>query len=822
MCCQRSGSLQKSFRTADRVRHNQLPPYLLLLMSFRTPSAVVELLEARIAPASVISYMDLDGDEVTVKSSHGDLNGRTTFFVGEGGGKQLQELNLTDDSFSGAKITFSVKRGAQGDGLANVGFINAADNDLAKVVVKGDLGRIVVGDSNNGTPAIKSLVVRSMGAIGISTQTSDVEPTPPPSPEVKTLLDQLIGTGGLVPGLLEQVGDAVHQVLGDDALLHDLSSDVVRSLHSLGANLDALNLIHDGTTEETGSGAYTSLLGNILEHVSDLSILPNTVGALPGLLDAVKTDLTTVVSSLKLPLLGQLDLGNLVGKSLSNLLNLNLDLGTTVNAVGDTLSDVLGGIFGGLFGGQTGGSGGSTGNGSTSSNTVSVGALLQTLGLEVNTLINLDAAEVPALLTDLLGQVKLDLSELTPSSGHLSSGLVNTLSDLQCNLSALLICAKTHDGLMTDVVKTVSEKVCTLLETLLGGGGRSESSEIQASVHSIFRGDVKSFKVKTDVRDVFLNIQGNLTKGVIKGSLIGDDVINGGSVLVTGNVGKLNISKNLIGGDFANTGSITVNGKTGTLALGGSVVGDDGHGSGSMTFDGDVKNLRVRGSIVGGDGIGSASVMNMNGDIRNMLVGGTIVVGDGADSGSIRISDAVKNLKVKGSIVGDSDHRASISIAGLESVVNNANVAIGKMTVGGTVRFADILAGYDARLNDVNGDAQIGKVAVKLDWVASNLSAGIAPQSGEIKDFGEVTNRVIAGHRSDIVSKISSIVIKGSVFGTHGGDDNYGFVAEQIGTVKIASHKVALSSGGWNDVHDLSESTHDVCIREANATSNND
>src|SRR5207248_3043852 len=97
----------------------------------------IEPLEPRIAPASLLHYTDIDGDQVTISSSAGDLTGHATVVGG-----QLQLLNLSDPSFNHASITFTVLKAGAGDGLAAVGYINGGSNDLGNVVVQGDLGAL--------------------------------------------------------------------------------------------------------------------------------------------------------------------------------------------------------------------------------------------------------------------------------------------------------------------------------------------------------------------------------------------------------------------------------------------------------------------------------------------------------------------------------------------------------------------------------------------------------------------------------------------------------------------------------------------------------
>jgi hypothetical protein len=111
------------------------------------------------------TFTDADGDKVTVKVSKGDLSAANFIFAPDG---TLQEINLNGDSrFSGANITITAKAVGNGDGVVNVGFLNAANLDLGKVKISGNLGLIIAGDGDAKKGAIKSLTVGSLGTTDI-------------------------------------------------------------------------------------------------------------------------------------------------------------------------------------------------------------------------------------------------------------------------------------------------------------------------------------------------------------------------------------------------------------------------------------------------------------------------------------------------------------------------------------------------------------------------------------------------------------------------------------------------------------------------------
>jgi hypothetical protein len=155
-----------------------------------------EPLEPRLALATLLNptmlqFADVDGDRVVVSFTHGMLSIDNFTFTPAGAGEQLQTIDigvdppeapppadapqaLADGGLAGADLTVAVtKRGRHGDGLVNVGFIDATGIDLGKIRVRGDLGRIIVGDSDGSTEALEQLDVNSLGRAGLATQEPD-------------------------------------------------------------------------------------------------------------------------------------------------------------------------------------------------------------------------------------------------------------------------------------------------------------------------------------------------------------------------------------------------------------------------------------------------------------------------------------------------------------------------------------------------------------------------------------------------------------------------------------------------------------------------
>src|SRR5450432_659378 len=127
---------------------------------------IVECLESRITPASVVHFTDANGDHVTFTSSLGNLDGRISFGPAADGVHLVYNADLSDLSFIGTSFSATVAKAGGGDGQLIVGHINAPGIDLGKVSVAGDLGDIDTGSNSATVAAIKSLTVGSMGRFG--------------------------------------------------------------------------------------------------------------------------------------------------------------------------------------------------------------------------------------------------------------------------------------------------------------------------------------------------------------------------------------------------------------------------------------------------------------------------------------------------------------------------------------------------------------------------------------------------------------------------------------------------------------------------------
>jgi hypothetical protein len=200
---------------------------------------------------------------------------------------------------------------------------------------------------------------------------------------------------------------------------------------------------------------------------------------------------------------------------------------------------------------------------------------------------------------------------------------------------------------------------------------------------------------------------------------------------------------------------------------------------------------------------GTLKTLKLTGDMQNSKLSSSGSIGSinikGNVSGSSILADGtIGTIKINGHLGSSETGSSTISARGiLDPATAAKGLAIGKVSIGGSVDYVQILAGYDRTGAAVNADASIGRVTVAQNWIASSLVAGATVGSDGF--FGSNGGELINGGNA-IVARIASVVIAGSVNGTQQVGDHFGFVAEEIGAFKAGGSKPALSFGPGNDL----------------------
>ena len=378
-----------------------------------------------------------------------------------------------------------------------------------------------------------------------------------------------------------------------------------------------------------------------------------------------------------------------------------------------------------------------------------------------------------------------------------------------------------------------------------------------------------------------ISCNGDMGNVVIRGDVIGGPRTSSGSLFANGDMGNVRIGGDLRGGDGGNSGNIQVQGtRLGDVSVAGSVVGGGNTISGHIGSFGSIGRITLGGDLIGGTGDLSGRIFAFTG-ITSITIGGDLIGGPADNSGEIRCSaqigpitiggdlrggdfagaaardktgsieggrlvsvlikgslhaghntgggtltssgaihadDDIGKLTVRGDIVGNATHAVTITARGRAVPAAATDVAIATIDVVGRIEFANIFAGYDEDLTPLNADAQIGKVTVGRDWIASNLIAGVVRGGDGL--FGTGDDEKISGAGTTDtarVSKIAGIIIRGSALGTPDGADHFGFVAQHVAALRVGAATFPLVAGPFTDLPPVDFAvgvTGDLRVRE--------
>jgi hypothetical protein len=312
-------------------------------------------------------------------------------------------------------------------------------------------------------------------------------------------------------------------------------------------------------------------------------------------------------------------------------------------------------------------------------------------------------------------------------------------------------------------------------------------------------------------------VAGNGTLGrlTVRGSVIGGSGSEyTGAIFATGKIGTLTIAGDVIGGSGAQSGYIYAGDVVSRLAVTGSIHGGSNNHTGEILTNQVLKSLYVGGQLVGGSNQGlplteSGYIQALQ--LTSAVVGGVVSgTDDGSgltNSGAIRAYDNILSLTVRRDITGNSTNPVFISGYG-QPVQTKTDIAIGTLSVGGSVHYTEILAGFDVdptldrRGLVSNGDAQIGRVLIKGNFIASSIVAGVKTTDNF---FGNADDASVPGVSGTIFSKIGSVVIGGQAYGTTDPADlnTYGITAQLLGSIRIGGALLPLTAGASNDTFAL-------------------
>lgn len=819
----------------------------------------LEPLEGRIAPAALLNpttliYKDFDGDIVTVKFSKtlfnsgpandplaaanqvfkfdtGDVSAGP-FDAATAPAQQLQLLDLVTNTSirslaGGTGLTITAEQSGTGDGFADLGYLKAATTTsgilLGAVSIEGDLGQFDAGSSAAKT-AVASLKVQSLGAKGLTTQAgtgASLESNFTGALGSLTVLGDVKDASVVVVNSSVAFGSIGKLTIGGSLIgtaTEAEASDFTGSIRAAGT----IGAVKIGTTAAqgiVGGGGEFSGAINAQNGIASVSISGSITGGAGTNSGSIVTAGALGATSIKGDLLGG---GGFTSGLIEGFSVASVTIGGDVLAGSGGGSALIGSVstMGAVkIGGDLGeglvtagpGSGGINVGGKITSVTIE-GALRG--GADVLTGFISSGGDLGALkLGSIIGGDGRSAGSVF-AGGKIAS--ITVLGDVLGGggLNAGSIFAG-FDGAVAGDIGAIK------IGGKLVGGTEDSSGTISATgkIASVTIGPAKA------VDQVLLKGGG----GDFSGTILGRGV---GTVKIMGHVegGDGNFSGALVSRDLLNPAGDRA-GDLGAVTIAGDLRGGTGHDSGLIHADGELKSATVE-NLLGHDGDRSGAIRAgqgtlVPGDTGAITIKGVLSgTGTGEQAAGIVAEGTIKSVTVAGNALGGTI-RAGDNLAALTFKMNvdgtlvtargqaeqnaTADLAIGKITVGGNVSNAQFLAGYDTALLASNTDAQIGAVKVAGNWSASDLVAGVLDAGAA--GFG-VGDEAIGGFdNAQIVSSIASIVIGGSVSGTPMvAGDSFAFTAQKIGAFKSAAGVAALNK--LADGQEIALEPGEVFIRE--------
>lgn len=741
------------------------------------------------------TYRDIDGDLVTVKTTKGAFDGSE--FIGiattPANGGQLERLIL-DADFTGASITFTAKRTADGgNGFVNVGFVDATNVNLGAVTIPGDLGRIRAGDGSN-VPALKALTVQSMGLLGVSTQ----------------------GPGN-------SLSSAMNGDLSKLVVKHDVRSILLNTNGLLGSVTVGGSFVGAAFTNTKGMGAI-KIGGDLRAGVLASSVGPiaslTVGGSILGLASSNPV-IVTAHGKFVAPTAGpDVAIGSV--KVTGSVENTFFGAGTPALAFPLTQANAdasIGSIIVGrdwvASSAVAGVDGLAEGPGNNNDVKVASSDRPEVLSAIGSFTVKGQAFGTPFTTIDMFGVVAERIGKAKVGLRTFAfKADTATVQNREAFFAATTVGSAIGENPRFDF--TIRELGSTTPSGFLSNVNFSLSSDGKTVVYTDSDGDVVTVKrsagafVPADFDFITtptgvnlleeLTITPGPTSAPVNLSVTAKPGPEGGNGFV--NIGRLNAG-------LVDLGTVLVTGEVARISAGDNDPAKPGLGSAVIHSLGNRAGIISASPIVSAThGINALTVktdvhdvdISSDGNLRSVTIGGSflnnsvlITIG-AAGIGTVKIGGsvlgnsaiqsalAIGSISIGGDLVSASNVLPAIQAFGQAAIpAKGLDVAIKSLTVKGSVDAVRIVAGFGT-----NADASIGAISVGRSWIASSVLAGTTVGADGFagnSDDAKATN----GRDEGRFSTIASILIGGQAIGTAAATDAFGITAEQIVKAKIGS-----------------------------------
>jgi hypothetical protein len=300
-------------------------------------------------------------------------------------------------------------------------------------------------------------------------------------------------------------------------------------------------------------------------------------------------------------------------------------------------------------------------------------------------------------------------------------------------------------------------------------------------------------------------------KVTVKGSLYGGSQEGSGSILaikdpvpdsadqVDGTIGSVTVYGGLNGGAGKFSGAIRAQNLLKSATVKGSLTGAAGDYSGSVYSDQTLTSATVNGSLFGGSGLLSGSIAGENSDdggaiTKSVTVSGSVYSTAGDTITGIVLQGKTGKVTIGGGVVGLNDSLVTLRFTGYPFTSpppkssSDAN-AIGTLTIGGDVRNAEIVTGFDGE-GPARGDANIGKITIGGSVQATNIVAAVSKGGDGV--WGTADDALFFPRDSSLIPTIGSITIAGQLLGSPGGVDGFVITAGLLKSIQVAGLALPL------------------------------
>ena len=310
----------------------------------------------------------------------------------------------------------------------------------------------------------------------------------------------------------------------------------------------------------------------------------------------------------------------------------------------------------------------------------------------------------------------------------------------------------TADGDSGRFATTGKIGIVTIKGSIIGDAGQhSGSIAARGPIASIIvGGSVSGGRSDTPSTDGTGVIRSDASIGsvTIGGSILGGTQQDSGLISTAGDLKSLKVLGAIVGGSAGTSnGGIFVDGNVGTISIKGDVIGGAADDSGLLRIGGKATSIQLLGALVGGAGerSGSLQVGTSVADAVGLLsIGRDLRGSTGEDSGSIRTEGPVKQLIVRGDILGG-------TAFGTGSIFANA---VGQLSISGSVVGGD--------LDDVASDDLEASALIQIKKASSIIIGGSLVSGSDYSGSNVILNSATIR----VEQNVGKLIIKGSVLGT--------------------------------------------------------